>query len=96
VKVATIDQCDIDRKAGEVQGRLKPAEPATQDDDSASVPDVRRRFPATSVRSGSIVPAGTISAAAADLGKQRFDGFNEPTVSVHGCQKTVRAAILKW
>jgi hypothetical protein len=40
---------------------------------------------------------GTVSAAAAGLGKQLFDGFDELTVSVfHDCQGTVYAARLNW
>ena len=33
VEVASIDQRDVHRKPGEVQGRLDPAEPAADDDD---------------------------------------------------------------
>ena len=39
VKVASIDQRDVHRKPGEVQGRLDPAEPAADDDDMGAISD---------------------------------------------------------
>jgi hypothetical protein len=39
VKVASIDQRDLYRKPGEVQGGLDPAEPATDHDDIAAISD---------------------------------------------------------
>ena len=36
MEVASIDQRDINRKPGEVQGRLEPAEPSADDDDSGA------------------------------------------------------------
>ena len=48
MKVASIDQRDVHRKPGEVQGRLDPAEPAADDDDMGAISD-RRPLAATFV-----------------------------------------------